>query len=148
MFGSIAGAFWALVGAVSGSMALFFIIRYLIGYWVQKRYAHALAGFNADIDKHGALYILIAQLLPFTPTLLVTSAAGLSRLSWLQFLWSTGVGLAPGTLLYTWAGTNLHTIHSPDDMVTMALALGVGAVGLILLAQGVRALWINNSSHT
>jgi uncharacterized membrane protein YdjX (TVP38/TMEM64 family) len=63
------------------------------------------------------------QLLPATPTFLINTLAGLTSISLWTFVWTTFVGIIPGSLLYTYAGQKLYTITSLWDIFSVPVIL-------------------------
>ena len=71
---------------------------------VKKWRSRDIAHFNKEIADYGGFYLLILQFLPFTPTFIINIVAGLSSISAWTFVWTTAVGMAPGTVIYSLAG--------------------------------------------
>ncbi|MFM9115670.1 MAG: TVP38/TMEM64 family protein, partial [Planctomycetota bacterium] len=75
--------FWPALVIVSfsstaGATGAFLTSRYLVGDWVQRRYAARLAGLNAAIERDGAAYLFLLRLIPYVPFFLVTLGMGLT----------------------------------------------------------------------
>lgn len=108
LFGTILGSILAVFCATFGAMCLFVSMRYIFADWVQKKYTDELRALNEKVKADGAKYLLIAQLLPFTPSPLINICAGLLPISLWTFTWATAVGILPGTVLYAWFGRFLQ----------------------------------------
>lgn len=134
LFGIFYGTLYVIISATSGAALMFVMVRYLIGEWVQMRYARKLHDFNQEIEQHGARYLLALQVLPITPTFLINLFAGISSLSLWTFIWATAVGIMPGTLVYTWAGKQLQTIESLQDVVSLSIIFILLMLVLLVLA--------------
>lgn len=134
LFGRIIGGIYAVLCATISSVIIVILIRYFLGKLVQEKYKKQLQSFNVAIEHHGAWYIMMMQVFPFTPAPLLNIGAGLSKISIVTFAWATAVGLVPGTLLYTFAGQYIHKIDNISDIVswqTMVL-LTFGSILLLL----------------
>ncbi|MCK5632861.1 TVP38/TMEM64 family protein [bacterium] len=118
-FGALPGALYAITGATVGSILSFLIYRYFLGEYVQKRYSKKLRAFNNAIEQYGAHYLLVLQLLPVTPTMLINIFAGLTKISFFTFFWTTAIGIAPGTLIYAVAGRQLAHLSSLNDLFSL-----------------------------
>jgi len=138
LFGMFYGTLYVLIAATSGATLMFVTVRYLIGEWVQMRYARQLQDFNQEIEQHGARYLLALQVLPITPTFFINLFAGISSLSLWTFIWTTTVGIMPGTLVYTWAGKQLQTIESLQDVMSLSIIFILLMLVLLVL---VPILW-------
>lgn len=133
LFGPWYGTVYTILGATLGAMVLFIVTRYLVGDFVQERYHKELAVFNQEIDRHGSRYLLIIQLLPFTPTFLVNVLSGLTRLSLWSFTWATALGILPGTVIYTWIGQQLPVLGSLALVVTTPTMLTLVIILIIII---------------
>ena len=67
------------IGATIGAIMAFLVARYLIGDWLQKRYAERLASFNKEIAENGYNYLLTLRLIPVFPFFLVNIFAGITK---------------------------------------------------------------------
>ena len=123
LFGILLGSVYILLGVTFGAILMFLSVRYLIGDWIQGRYSDQLQHFNHEIDQYGARYLLVLQILPFTPTFFINVFTGLTTISLWTFIWTTTIGVLPGMLIYTWIGRQLHVIQSPQDIIGTSLWL-------------------------
>lgn len=132
LFGWIQGAVYAIGSVTIGSACVFVVVRYLGGAYVQHRYAESLYTFNRELDRAGVWYLMIIQLLPFTPTWLINTLAGLTSLSLGSFMFGTALGIAPGTFLYTYAGQEFLQLTSVHDIMSWHVAVLFICVALLL----------------
>lgn len=116
LFGTIPGAVYTNIGATIGSIIAFLITRYLIGDFVQERYKTRLVVFNEAMHKYGAWYLLVIHLVAIIPFSLVNLLTGMTRVSLWTFVWTTSLGILPGSLIYAYAGQQLTTINSFSDV--------------------------------
>lgn len=138
-FGGIFGALYSIIGATLGAVLSFFMFRYLLKNFVQGKYGDNLRLFNQEFKKRGASYLLFLQLLPITPFSFITLISGLSPISWLTFMWTTALGIAPGAFIYAFAGQQLMTIKKTSDILSWPLlVLLLALAGLSLVPIGAR----------
>lgn len=116
LFGTALAVFCVNIGATTGATLAFLSSRYLIGKWVQNRYSDQLRRFNEELSRNGYLYLLTLRLIPVFPFFLINFFAGLTRIPLRTFVWTTAVGIIPGSFVYTFAGSQLNTIKSVDDI--------------------------------
>lgn len=145
LFGAIVGVIYSNIGVTVGALLAFLTFRYFLGYWIQERYADKLAHFNKYIKKYGYSYLLMLQFLPFTPTFLINSLSGITKLSVWTFVWTTSIGILPGSLIYTFAGQKLATIESTKELftwpvITLLLLLSLLSVLPVLINKSYRKL--------
>lgn len=131
-FGVLPGALFANIGATLGAMISFFFVRYSVGEVIQLQYATRLVHFNKMIELHGVRYLLLIHLVAFVPFSMVNVLAGLTRVHWWTFAWTTLVGIIPTSLLYTYAGRRLAEINSIAEIFTPEIV--VGMVGIACFA--------------
>jgi len=139
-FGVFSGLVYANIGATVGAVISFVTFRYFLGSFVQNRYQDQLKAFNRDIDAYGHNYLLTMQILPFTPTLLINIFAGLTKIPLWTFVWTTSLGILPGSLLYTLSGRHLADIRSISDLwsirsFVLLLLLALFAAAPLLLRR-------------
>ena len=124
---------YASFGATVGAVIVFCLVRYYAHDWIQKKYAVRLESFNREWDRNGHWYLLSMQLLPFTPTPFINLLAGLTTISLWTFVWTTYVGILPGTLVYTLIGTQLYKITSVDELMSCSLFILFVLAALLVL---------------
>jgi uncharacterized membrane protein YdjX (TVP38/TMEM64 family) len=130
--GLVYGLFWGTVvtwtGAMLGAFAAFGVARGLgrpfVEGLVARRDWHALDDWAA---REGWQVLLISRFIPVIAFNLINYAAGLTRVTWWTFAWTTGLGILPLTVLFVLMGD--HIEH-----------LGWGAWA-VLLAGGL-VLWL------
>lgn len=116
LFGTILGAIYVNVGATTGAALAFLFFRYLAGEWVQNKYKDKLDKFNRELSENGYRYLLALRLIPVFPFFLINICAGLTKIPLRTFVWTTSLGILPGSLVYAFAGSQLSTIESVEDI--------------------------------
>ncbi len=105
LFGWWQGAILSWSSAMVGAAVCFYIARILGRDVVEKLISKAgLKTVDEFFDKHGALSILIARLLPFMSFDWVSYGAGLTKMRFWSFFIATGIGQLPATLIYSYVG--------------------------------------------
>ena len=80
---------------------------------------------DKGIAKDGAVYLLSLRLAPIFPFFLVNLAMGLTAMPVARYALVTWAGALPGTIAYTFAGTQLAQIARPSDALSPDLARGI-----------------------
>jgi uncharacterized membrane protein YdjX (TVP38/TMEM64 family) len=110
VYGHVWGTVITWTGAMLGAALAFGLARGLgrpfVARMVARKDWQAMDDWAAE---NGWQVILIARFIPVIAFNLINYAAGLSRLTWWQFLWTTGVGILPLTVLMVVMGDNLET---------------------------------------
>lgn len=139
LFGVIAGTVYVNIGATSGAALAFLLSRYVVGNWVQRRFEDTLKTFNKEISRHGHNYLLTLRIIPVLPFFAINYLAGVTRITLKKFLWTTSLGMLPGSLIYTLAGRQLRTIDSVEEILSPRVVLLLLLMGLFaLLPVGLR----------
>jgi len=129
-FGVIPATIYANIGATIGASLFFLLVRYLFGTAVQERYKDKLQWFNQEMEKYGVLYLIAIHFVVVIPLFVMNLLIGLTRVPFWTFVWTTSVGIIPGTLVYAFAGQQLTTISSLQDIFSFNILL---AFGLLIL---------------
>ncbi|WP_061214629.1 TVP38/TMEM64 family protein [Syntrophomonas wolfei] len=108
LFGWVKGAALSWSSAMVGAILCFAIAR-LYGRSVVEKFTtrRALKEVDVFFEKYGKWAVLIARLLPFISFDIVSYAAGLTAMGWWEFIWATGLGQLPATLVYSYVGDML-----------------------------------------
>jgi uncharacterized membrane protein YdjX (TVP38/TMEM64 family) len=111
VFGFAKGVAVTWVGAMAGAALAFGLARSLGRPFVVKLLSEAqeqrLEGW---IDRLGTDTLLVGRFIPAISFNLMNYAAGLAPVSWWTFLWTTGLGILPMTVLMVWAGERIDKI--------------------------------------
>lgn len=133
LFGTTIGTISVNIGATAGATAAFLLTRMVAGSALQNRYADKLTLFNRHIEKNGAWYLLSIRLIPIFPFFLINVLAGLTRIPTLIFIWTTSLGIIPGSIVYTFAGKQLATIRTMNDIVSIKMLLAFSGLSFLSL---------------
>jgi uncharacterized membrane protein YdjX (TVP38/TMEM64 family) len=120
-----------VTGATVGASISFLLARYVLRDFIEQRYADRVKHLNKELDHYGLNYLLMVRLIPFMPFFLINPLVGLTRVSLFTFMWTTAVGIAPGTALYAFAGQELSNVSSMSEIFFSWQA----AVALVVLAS-------------
>jgi uncharacterized membrane protein YdjX (TVP38/TMEM64 family) len=113
--GMIYGPLWGTVitwtGAMLGAVIAFGLAQKLgrpfVERMVAKRNWEVLDDWAAI---NGWQVVLISRFIPVIAFNLINYAAGLTRLTWWQFIWTTGLGILPLTILMVVMGDNIESL--------------------------------------
>ena len=123
LYKTLLAAVFVNIGATTGATLAFIFARYIAGTWIQQKYADKLSGFNTELDKNGPGYLLTMRLIPVFPFFLINILAGLTRIQLKTFVWTTSLGILPGSLVYAYAGQQLGNIHNVKDIFTTRILM-------------------------
>jgi len=121
------------LGATLGASLAFLLSRYLAGDWVRNRYGDRFPRFHEELLRRGHNYLLSLRLIPVIPFFLINILSGLAPIRFRTFLWTTALGILPGSLIYVYAGTQLASLRSPADILSPGMALSLGLLAMLSL---------------
>lgn len=108
VFGTLLGIVLTWVGAMAGAVVAFGLARRLgrpfVERLVPERHWHRIDAWTA---RDSASALLLVRLVPVISFNLINYAAGLTGVPFLTFLWTTGLGILPITVLCVVAGEML-----------------------------------------
>ena len=132
LFGWVKGAILSWTSAMAGAILCFYIARIYGRNTVEKLTSKfALEEIDGFFEKYGNYAILIARLLPFISFDIVSYAAGLTSMSLGSFLWATGIGQLPATIIYSYAGEKL-TGGAKTFVTGLLILFAVSALGFLI----------------
>lgn len=131
LFGMVMGMVYVNIGATIGASINFLLARYVVGDSVQSKYGEKLETFNKEIEKNGKSYLLTLRLIPVFPFFLINVLAGLTTVKFSTFVWTTAIGIIPGSLFYVYAGTTLKTANTLNDILTVKTLLPLILLGIL-----------------
>jgi uncharacterized membrane protein YdjX (TVP38/TMEM64 family) len=113
---------------------------------LERPKARALADLAAEGGMMTVVLIRLSPLLPFTPT---NAVLGLTPMRLRHLVLGTALGMAPGIVLYSWAGSLLpdveaiergETIHGPVVWILLGVALAAAAILAAAAARRLRRI--------
>jgi uncharacterized membrane protein YdjX (TVP38/TMEM64 family) len=128
----VPGAALSLVAAVASAATSFSLARALAGKaaaqaLLERPRMRALADLAAEGGMATVVLVRLSPILPFTPSNLVM---GLTPMRLRDLVLGTALGMAPGVLLYSWAGSLLPSAEA----IERGAPLHPGAVWILLAA--------------
>ena len=123
MYTFFLGALYVNVAATTGATLAFLFARYIAGQSLQAKYGDRLARFNEELESNGWSYLLTLRFIPIFPFFLINLFAGLTNIRLRTFVWTTSVGIFPGSLIYAYAGQQLGTISAVKDIFSTKVLL-------------------------
>jgi uncharacterized membrane protein YdjX (TVP38/TMEM64 family) len=133
LFGTLAATFYVNIGATIGATLAFLSARYLLGTGVQEKYQAQLKKFNEELEKNGTNYLLTLRLIPVFPFFLINFLSGLTKIPVRTFIWTTSLGIIPGTAVFAFAGRQIGTINSASEILSANVLAAFAVLALFAL---------------
>lgn len=155
LFGWFAGSILTAVAATIGAVLLFLAARGLFHAYFVRKTESWLGGMRREFHADAAPYLLLLRLTPLFPFAVVNLAAALLGARLGTYLWTTFVGILPGTIAFTLTGAGLGNVLEqeaesyrsclaagrvgcradldPSTLISRELILGLAALGLVMI---------------
>ncbi|WP_175551167.1 TVP38/TMEM64 family protein [Spirulina major] len=123
VFGWVWGTVLSVLGGTIGAVAAFCLARYCLHDWVTERFGThpRLHWLRQAVQHRPLMFVLAVRFFPISPFNVVNFLLGLTPVPLGAYAVGTGLGIIPGTILYTGLG------------VTGKTALGEGSMGPFLM---------------
>ncbi len=140
LFGVLVGATLTVIGATLGATLLFLIARSAVGDSLRQRAGPFLARMANGFSKNAFSYLLFLRLVPAFPFWAVNLAPALLGMRLIPFVVATGLGIIPGTIVYSAFGAGLGQIFDTGGEVNLksvfsptliAALVGLGLLSLV-----------------
>lgn len=128
-FGTFYGTLFTWLGAMIGAALSFALTRIFgqpfVAWALPERQKTMLDKWTED---QGATTLLISRFIPVIAFNLINYAAGLTRVSWWTFLWTTGIGILPLTTLMVYMGAQMSHLSWEWLLAVSAVCIAIMAV--------------------
>ena len=133
--GAIFGLWWGTIlvsfSSTLGATAAFLLTRFFFRNYIRSRFGDKLTTINEGIKKDGAFYLFTLRLIPVFPFFVINVLMALTALKTWTFYWVSQLGMLLGTVIYVNAGTQLATLNSTGDILSIDLIISLCVIGLL-----------------
>jgi uncharacterized membrane protein YdjX (TVP38/TMEM64 family) len=124
VFGALWGTVITWVGAMLGALSTFALVRLLGRPFVHRMLSeNQMRTLSEWSSKRGGMALLIGRLIPVIAFNLLNYSAALTEISWWTFIWATGIGILPLTILLNVFGASVLTMKAWNWIWVLLLAL-------------------------
>jgi uncharacterized membrane protein YdjX (TVP38/TMEM64 family) len=137
IYGPILGTLVVVTGATIGALIIFLIIKKASGsQGLLEKHSNSkhLLTLQKNIKENAVSYLLFARLVPIFPFVLVNIAPATVGVKTKTFLWTTFIGIMPGSFIYTYLGFQSGQIESVSDLVSIEMISALVLLGLFSLS--------------
>ncbi len=128
LFGPWWGTFWTSLAAILAAIAAFAFTRTVGREMVAKRLAGRWQAMDAEVQRGGRFYMFAVRLIPVMPYGLVNFAAGLTSVSFKDYLLGTILGTVPSVLPFVLLGSSGLQAMRTGDIWPLLLALALTGI--------------------
>jgi len=136
LFGADDGSAITWVGAMLGA-ALSYEIARGIGRPLAHRFVRAevVQRIDATVESAGWWGLLALRFIPVAAFTALNWGSGLCGVPRGRFLWTTGLGIVPGAVLFTTSGVGLSALWRRSPPLAGAIVLAVGAALVVWVVR-------------
>jgi uncharacterized membrane protein YdjX (TVP38/TMEM64 family) len=150
LFGVVIGSLMIVPAATLGAVLIFLAARTAIGDALRARAGNWIARMEKGFQEGEISYLLIMRLVPAVPFFVANLAPAFLRARTWTFIWTTFVGIIPGTVVYISIGAglgeqlergeqpDLGIIFEPHVLGPLLGLAALAALPLILKRLGLR----------
>ncbi|SRR5579883_3480949 len=141
LFGPWLGTVWSSIGAMLAAIVTFTFTRTVGRHAVAQKLSGRWQIIDREVRRGGLFYMIAIRLVPFMPYGLLNFAAGLTSVSYRDYVLGTLVGTTPGILPYVLLGSSGSRAVRTGDLTPL-----IGALTLtgILIAG---STWYRRRTH-
>lgn len=121
IFGFYIGSLVVVFSATIGATIAFLLARYLFDDLVKQKMGERLAKIRENFRKEGALYLFSMRLVPVFPFFAINLLMGLTSIKTSTYAIASLIGMAPGTMVFVNAGTQLAKLDSIKGLLSPAI---------------------------
>jgi len=130
--------FWMALALVSvastvGATLAFWVSRFLLKDWAQKKFPKPLQKINDGMKKDGLFYLFGLRASPIFPFFLVNVLMGVTPISTVNYFWVSQLGMLPATALYVNVGNQIQKLTSINDVLSPSIILSFSLIGFFPL---------------
>ena len=135
LFGLALGATINVVSATLGAIAIFLAARWGLGRALAARMDASdgsLKRIKQGLHLHEVSVLLLIRLVPAVPFFVANLLPALVGVRFINFAWTTALGIIPGTVVFTWIGVGLGEVFDRGDSPDLSLLWEPQIIGPIL----------------
>ena len=128
--GMVFGTLWGVVitwaGAMVGAYVSFGLTRVYGRPFVARNISPAkLEKLDLWVENQGTISLLLSRFIPLISFNLVNYGAGMTKVSWWTFTWTTGIGILPITMIMVILGDNSKVLPWWAWLILLLVIIGI-----------------------
>ncbi len=138
LFGLIPGTLLTVFGATIGASCIFIAAKTSLGASLKERAGPWMAKFEKSFQENEISFLFLLRLVPALPFFIANLLPAFFGVKLITYIWTTFLGILPGTAVYTSIGTGLGEVFAKGGDLSLNIfsdpAVWGPFVGLITLA--------------
>ena len=135
LFGLIAGTGLNVVSATIGACAIFMAARWGLGEALTKKLEASegtIRKLKDGLRENEISVLFLLRLVPVVPFFVVNLLPALVGVRFVNFLFTTAIGIIPGAIVFTWIGVGLGEVFDRGENPDLSLLWEPHVIGPIL----------------
>lgn len=128
VFGAVWGTLWTSLAAIIAAIVAFTFTRTVGREIVAKRLSGRWQAMDAEVRQGGLFYMFAIRLVPIMPYGLVNFAAGLTSISFKDYILGTTIGTVPSVLPFVLLGSSGLKALNTGDVLPLIGALALTGI--------------------
>lgn len=126
IFGPLWGVVVTWIGAMLGAFASFGLTkRYGRPFVAKNVNSSQLEKIDLWVQRQGSLSLLLSRFIPLISFNLVNYGAGMTKISWWTFSWTTGIGILPVTIIMVSMGYHFNGLQRWAWLIILIAIIGL-----------------------
>lgn len=134
LFGVPLGTIYIVIGATMGACGIYLIVDFALSKTLRNKHLTHVQKMQHHLKRKGWSYLLVLRFIPLFPFWLVNILPPLAKVPFRTFLWTTFLGIIPGSYAYSEAGLGLGKIIAYEEISIFNINLIIGLVILSVIA--------------
>ncbi len=138
LFGAIWGTLLVAFGATIGAAIIFLAARTALRDFLYQKSKKWLPKISSGFKDNAISYMFFLRLVPLFPFFMVNIVPAFLEIDFSTYVWTTFVGILPGTFVYIMLGRGIGTLFAqgktPDLSIIFKPAILIPLIGLAILA--------------
>lgn len=135
LFGLGLGVLFNITAATLGAIAIFLAARWGLGRTLAARMdasEGSLKKIKEGLREHEISVLFLMRLVPVVPFFVANLLPALVGVRFVNFAWTTFLGIIPGALVFTWIGVGLGEVFDRGERPDLSLLWEPQVIGPIL----------------
>lgn len=135
LFGLVGGTMLNVISATIGASAIFLSAKLGLGASLNARIDSkegTIKRIKDGLREHEINVLLLMRLVPAVPFFVANLVPALVGVGFVNFLWTTAIGIIPGAIVYTWIGVGLGEVFDRGETPDLSLLWEPHILGPIL----------------
>jgi len=118
VYGFVHGTILVWIGAMVGASLSFALAK-----WLGRPFVEWILPEKHQNEEQGTMTLLISRFIPLIAFNLINYAAGLTKVSWWTFLWTTGLGILPITAITVYMGHGMRELKTETLIIVSIFSI-------------------------